>query len=134
VSILFDIRHLCILYAYTIRNRKLGELISELMSINFKLQLCIFLFSRRVRHIIANFAGCNVSLEHNLASQGLRCDCPALLCILSCNCYFLQADTMNFEIVMSALEAVQTSLTIMTGPNMAKQIYKEEVHESPEYL
>lgn len=41
---------------------------------------------------------------------------------------------MNFEIVMSALEAVQTSLTIMTGPNMAKQIYKEEVHESPDYL
>ena len=34
---------------------------------------------------------------------------------------------MNFESVMSGLEAVQISLTIMTGPSMAKQIYKEEV-------
>ena len=134
MSILFDIQHLCIVSAYTIRNWNFRELISELMSINLKLQPCIFLFGRRVRHIIANFAGCNVSSEYNLASQGLRCDCPALLCILSCNSYFLQVDTMNFEIVMSALEAVQTSLTIMTGPNMAKQIYKEEVHESPDYL
>lgn len=34
---------------------------------------------------------------------------------------------MNFESVMSGLESVQISLTIMTGPSMAKQIYKEEV-------
>lgn len=34
---------------------------------------------------------------------------------------------MNFESVMSGLEAVQISLTIMTGSSMAKQIYKEEV-------
>ena len=41
----------------------------------------------------------------------------------------VQVDTLNFEVVMSALEAVQISLTIMTSPNMAKQIYKEEVRE-----
>lgn len=42
-------------------------------------------------------------------------------------CYNLQEESMNFESVMLGLEAVQISLTIMTGPNMAKQIYKEEV-------
>jgi len=38
-----------------------------------------------------------------------------------------QGESMNFEFVMSGLEAVQISLTIMTGSSMAKQIYKEEV-------
>lgn len=36
-------------------------------------------------------------------------------------------ESMNFESVMSGLEAVQISLTIMTGSSMAKQIYKEEI-------
>ncbi|XP_024530333.1 sister chromatid cohesion protein SCC2 isoform X2 [Selaginella moellendorffii] len=33
----------------------------------------------------------------------------------------------NFEIVMTALEAVQVTLMIMSSPKMPKQIYKEEV-------
>ncbi|CAK9860438.1 unnamed protein product [Sphagnum jensenii] len=36
-------------------------------------------------------------------------------------------DAENFTMVMSALESVQISLMIMTGPGMAKQIYKEEL-------
>lgn len=47
------------------------------------------------------------------------------VCFLSCGS---QGESMNFEIVMSGLESVQISLTIMTGSSMAKQIYKEEVH------
>ncbi len=42
----------------------------------------------------------------------------------------MQVDAENFMMVMSALESVQISLMIMTGPGMAKQIYKEEVHQS----
>jgi len=38
-----------------------------------------------------------------------------------------QGESVNYESVMSGLEAGQISLTIMTGPSMAKQIYKEEV-------
>eukprot|EP00250_Pteridium_aquilinum_P012903 c21018_g1_i1 orf=256-5733(+) len=36
-------------------------------------------------------------------------------------------DSENFFIISSALEAVQTSLVIMTHPGMPKQVYKEEV-------
>ncbi len=42
----------------------------------------------------------------------------------------MQVDAENFTMVMSALESVQISLMIMTGAGMAKQIYKEEVHQS----
>ncbi|XP_057817132.2 sister chromatid cohesion protein SCC2 isoform X2 [Cryptomeria japonica] len=36
-------------------------------------------------------------------------------------------DSDNYISIMSALEAVQLSLTIMTHPNMPKQVYKEEI-------
>ena len=49
---------------------------------------------------------------------------PFGMFFLSCDA---QGESMNFESVMLGLEAVQISLTIMTGSSMAKQIYKEEV-------
>ncbi|MCO5609933.1 hypothetical protein L7F22_064168 [Adiantum nelumboides] len=38
-----------------------------------------------------------------------------------------ESDSENYLIISSALEAVQTSLIIMTHPGMPKQVYKEEV-------
>lgn len=38
-----------------------------------------------------------------------------------------ESDSENFVTISSALEAVQTSLIIMTHPGMPKQVYKEEI-------